>query len=152
RLRGDDRRHGERLLPARAPPLAARRCPGPPLDASRCAARPRPAAGAGGVVMPVEALLRSLTEPLQYDFIRNALLEVVLLGIAAGTVGAFVYLRGLAFFAHALSHTVFPGLVIGVMAGFNPLVGGAAAALVTALAVGGLARRRHVAPDSAIAI
>lgn len=97
-------------------------------------------------------LLTRLVEPLQYDFFRNALAQVVLLGVAAGAVGAFVLLRRLTFFAHALSHTVFPGLVVGVMVGINPLIGGGAAALVTALVVGGLSRRRHVGHDSAIAI
>src|SRR5262249_20338874 len=62
----------------------------------------------------LEQLLASLLEPFQYPFMRNGLLEVALLGVAAGAVGALVFLRGLTFFAHALSHTVFPGLVIGV--------------------------------------
>ncbi len=100
----------------------------------------------------MEALLQRIVEPLQYEFMRNGLAQVVLLGIAAGTVGAFVFLRGLTFFAHALSHTVFPGLVAALALGINPLLGGAAAALLTALVVGALTRRRHVAHDSAIAI
>jgi hypothetical protein len=49
-------------------------------------------------------MLRIVLEPLQFPFIVNGLLEVVLLATAGGVIGAFVVERSLTFFAHALSH------------------------------------------------
>ena len=59
----------------------------------------------------------------------RALAELVLLGALAGTVGVLVLLRRLAFVTDALTHTVFPGVVIGfLLAGEGGVFWGALAA------------------------
>jgi len=59
---------------------------------------------------------RLLIEPFQAPFMARALAELVILGALAGTVGVLVLLRRLAFVTDALTHTVFPGVVIGYLA------------------------------------
>ncbi|WP_345485304.1 metal ABC transporter permease, partial [Planotetraspora phitsanulokensis] len=57
----------------------------------------------------------SLFEPFQLPFMARALVELVILGVLAGTVGVLVLLRRLAFVSDTLTHTVFPGVVIGYL-------------------------------------
>jgi len=60
---------------------------------------------------------------------RMALAELALLAVAGGTLGAFVVLRRLAFYSHAVGTAAFPGLVLAEGAGIAASAGGLAAAL-----------------------
>jgi ABC-type Mn2+/Zn2+ transport system permease subunit len=103
-------------------------------------------------VTPVEVLRAVLVDPLAYAFMRNGLLEVVLLGVACGLVGVFVVHQRLTFFGHALSHTVFPALVVATALRVDLTL----AALVGAAATVGLVlvlrAQRDVGDDSAVGI
>src|SRR2546422_7947345 len=79
----------------------------PPGSAGAASARLEPGGGERRVTI-LGGLLAALTDPLGYAFMRNGLVAVVLLGAACGLVGVFVVHQRLTFFAHALSHTVFP--------------------------------------------
>src|SRR3954469_11347776 len=68
-------------------------------------------------------------------FMRTAVLELSLLAIAGGLLGAWIVLRRLAFFSHAVGSATFPGLVIADAAGIRPLVAALAVALAYAAAV-----------------
>src|SRR5687767_12351352 len=72
------------------------------------------------------AMLDWLSEPLDYRFMRLALVEVTIIGVVAGFLGSYVVMRGLAFVGDAISHAVFPGIVIAFLAKVNILIGGAA--------------------------
>jgi ABC-type Mn2+/Zn2+ transport system permease subunit len=62
-------------------------------------------------------------------FLREALVEVILLAAAGGLLSAWVVLRRLAFFSHAVGSATFPGLVVADASGFSPLLAGLAVAL-----------------------
>src|SRR3954463_2809886 len=66
-------------------------------------------------------------------FMRTATLEVLLLAAAGGLLGAWIVLRRLAFFAHAVGGATFPGLVVADATGVRPI----ATALAVALAYAG---------------
>ncbi len=53
---------------------------------------------------------------------RRALLELALLAVAGGVAGAFVVLRRLAFFSHAVGSATFPGLVLAEAASVSPRI------------------------------
>src|SRR3954462_7619705 len=72
---------------------------------------------------------------LDLPFMRTATIEVLLLGVAGGLLGAWIVLRRLAFFAHAVGGATFPGLVVADAAGIRPLVAALAVALAYAAAV-----------------
>jgi ABC-type Mn2+/Zn2+ transport system permease subunit len=69
-------------------------------------------------------------------FLREALLEVVLLGLAGGLLSAWVVLRRLAFYSHAAGSATFPGLVAADASGVSPALAGLAVALGYAGGVG----------------
>ena len=58
-----------------------------------------------------------LLEPLRLPVHAAGHGEVLLLGLLTGVAGVFVVLRRLAFMTDALTHTVFPGVVIAHLAG-----------------------------------
>jgi manganese/iron transport system permease protein len=62
-------------------------------------------------------------------FLREALLELLLLAITGGVLGAWVVLRRLAFFSHAAGSATFPGLVVADATGVSPTLAGLAVAL-----------------------
>ena len=78
------------------------------------------------------SLLASLPAPgdlVELPFMRTALIELALLGVAGGLLGAWIVLRRLAFFAHAVGTATFPGLVVADATGFSATLAGLAVAL-----------------------
>jgi len=93
-----------------------------------------------------------LVDPFRIPYMQRALLEVLLLGALAGVVGVFVILRRLAFVADALTHTVFPGVVIASLLGRSLLLGALAFGVLTAVLLTWLGSERRVGVDAALAI
>jgi manganese/iron transport system permease protein len=93
-----------------------------------------------------------LLDSFQVPFMQRALVAVLLIGVLAGATGVLVILRRLAFLADALTHTVFPGIVIAFLTGHSLLLGALAFGLLSALLLTGLTTRRGVGQDAALAI
>lgn len=93
-----------------------------------------------------------LFEPLQYAFVQRAILGSVLVGIVCAAIGVFVVLRGLAFLGDAVAHAAFPGVVVAFLLGVNLIIGGMVAAVLAAVAMGGLSRRGVIREDTAIGV
>jgi ABC-type Mn2+/Zn2+ transport system permease subunit len=98
------------------------------------------------------AVLGPLTEPLSDGTTTRALVEVALLGVVGGALGAWIVLFGLSYSAESLAHSLFPGLVIAALAGFSVLLGGLAGIVVAALAVALAGRVPTVGKDTAVAV
>lgn len=97
-------------------------------------------------------MLDVVFDPLAYSFMQLGLVASVLVGIVCAVMGAFVVLRGLAFIGDAVSHAAFPGLVIAYLLGIPLYIGGAIAAIGTALAIGAVARRGSLRFDTAVGV
>jgi ABC-type Mn2+/Zn2+ transport system permease subunit len=65
----------------------------------------------------------------EIPFLRDALVELILLAVAGGALGTWIVLRRLAFFSHAVGSATFPGLVAADAAGISPALAGVAVAL-----------------------
>jgi ABC-type Mn2+/Zn2+ transport system permease subunit len=100
--------------------------------------------------------MSALLEPFQHEFMQRALLGGALIGFTNGFLGAFVVLRRLALMADALSHSLLPGLVVGVMIfGLAPqglFLGALVAALAVALGAQLIARSSRLKEDTALGI
>lgn len=97
-------------------------------------------------------MIQFIIEPLEFEFMRNALLAIALAGINCAVVGAYVVLRRMAFMGGALAHTILPGMVFAFLQGFQLFWGALGASIVTALGVGWLSGRRDVREDTAIGV
>jgi ABC-type Mn2+/Zn2+ transport system permease subunit len=83
---------------------------------------------------------------------QRALLEVLLLSIPAGLLGAWVVTRRLAFLTHALGHATFPALVIAVIAGWSLFGAALVASVLLALGLSWLSERPELADGVAVAV
>jgi manganese/iron transport system permease protein len=100
----------------------------------------------------MESLLHWVADPLRYEFMRRALVEVVLMGAVTGVIGTYVVLRGLSFIGDALSHAIFPGIVLAFLFGQSIFLGALAFGVLTSVAIAVVATNRRVKADSAIGI
>ncbi|WP_250031202.1 metal ABC transporter permease [Paractinoplanes maris] len=91
------------------------------------------------------------TEPFAVPFMARALAEIALLALICGPVSVFVFVRRLSFTSDALTHTVFPGVVVGFLAG-QLFAGALVAAIVTAVALTLLTAGGRVSDDAATAV
>ena len=93
-----------------------------------------------------------LSEPFGYAFMVRGLAAALTVGIVCPVLGAYVVLRGMAFFGDALAHIILPGVVAAFLLGW-PLVSGALiVGVVAALAVGAISRRTPLREDTAIGV
>ncbi|MDB6154428.1 MAG: hypothetical protein JWL90_2881 [Chthoniobacteraceae bacterium] len=97
-----------------------------------------------------------LIEPFTHEFMLRALVGGALIGFTNGFVGTFVVLRRLALMADSLSHSLLPGLAVGVMIfGLAPaglFAGGLVAALFVALGAQLISRSSRLKEETALAI
>ncbi len=93
-----------------------------------------------------------LREPWTFEFMRRGLLAAALVSVVAAVMGSFVILKGMAFIGDALPHASFGGVAVAFALGGNLYLGGAVAAVLTALLIGFVSRRGLVRYDTAIGI
>jgi ABC-type Mn2+/Zn2+ transport system permease subunit len=86
-------------------------------------------------VLQTVAAAPSPLDLVDLPFMRTATAEVLLLAVAGGLLGAWIVLRRLAFFAHAVGGATFPGLVVADATGIRPIVAALAVALAYAAGV-----------------
>ena len=100
----------------------------------------------------METIVHWLVEPFAHAFMQRALIEVILMGAVTGTIGTYVVLRGLSFIGDALSHAIFPGIVIAFLLGRSVFMGALVFGLLTSASIVVLATTRRVKEDSAIGV
>jgi ABC-type Mn2+/Zn2+ transport system permease subunit len=89
---------------------------------------------------------------LAASFMQRALIEAVLAGVVCGITGVHVLLRRLPFFAMAMGHATFPGVVLASLLGLDLLLGAGLFGLVIVLAVAGLGATRRIDETSATGV
>ena len=92
------------------------------------------------------------TQPWEHPFMQNAFLAAMLVGLICGVIGVFVVLKGLAFMGDALSHAIFPGIVVAYLFGANYLIGAMIAAIIVSILIGLTSSHTHINNDTAIGV
>ena len=93
-----------------------------------------------------------LLEPLQFAFMRSALLIALVVAVPCAMLSVFLVLKGWALMGDAMSHAVFPGVVLAWMLGLPLGVGAFAAGLFCALATGYLKDNSRIKQDTVMGI
>ena len=93
-----------------------------------------------------------MTEMLQYQFFRLALLGVLIISVAAAVIGTYIIARRLVAISGGITHACFGGLGLGYYLGINPIATAAVFAVASSLGVEAMSRRLSVREDSAIAV
>jgi zinc/manganese transport system permease protein len=91
----------------------------------------------------------------EFDFMRRALVGVVVLGLGAAPVGVLLTLRRMSLMGDAMAHAILPGAAVGFLVSglslFAMTAGGLIAGLVVALVAGGVARGTGLKEDASLA-
>ncbi|SJM29123.1 metal ABC transporter permease [Mesorhizobium delmotii] len=98
------------------------------------------------------SFLDTLLTPFQFGFMVNALIVSVLVAVPTALLSCFLVLKGWSLMGDAISHAVFPGVVIAYIVGFPYSVGAFAAGMVCALATGFLKDNSRIKQDTVMGI
>lgn len=96
--------------------------------------------------------LTALLEPFQFDFMINALMVSAIVAIPCALLSVFLVLKGWALMGDAMSHAVFPGIVLAYIAGIPLAIGAFIAGLFCAVATGYLDDNSRIKRDTLMGI
>lgn len=89
---------------------------------------------------------------VEYQFLRNALVTSVAIGIVAGAIGCFIILRGMSLMGDAISHAVLPGVALSYIFGINFFIGAIIFGLLASVLITYISHHSIVKSDTAIGI
>jgi manganese/iron transport system permease protein len=98
------------------------------------------------------SLIDTLLSPFQFGFMINALAMTALVAVPCALLSCFLVLKGWALMGDAMSHAVFPGVVVAWMVGLPLGIGAFAAGLFCALATGFLQDNSRIKRDTVMGI
>ncbi|NKZ08680.1 metal ABC transporter permease [Actinomadura latina] len=93
-----------------------------------------------------------MSEMLQYDFMRVALVMAVLIGLTAPAVGTFIVQRRLSLLGDGIGHIALTGIGLGLLTGASPVLGALAVSVLGAVAIEVLRARSRSGGDVALAL
>lgn len=85
-------------------------------------------------------------------FMQRALLATALSGVACSAIGVLVVTMRLSFIGVCISHAAFAGALVGLHLGISPLSSAIVGSLLAAGALGPLADKGNLSPDTAIGV
>lgn len=88
----------------------------------------------------------------EFEFLRNALITSVTIGIVAGVIGCFIILRGMSLMGDAISHAVLPGVAISYILGINFFIGAIFFGLLASVLITYIKSNSLIKGDTAIGI
>ncbi|HHT0104981.1 TPA: iron/manganese ABC transporter permease subunit SitD [Raoultella planticola] len=97
-------------------------------------------------------LLTTLLEPFQFSFMVNAMLVAAIVAIPCALLSVFLVLKGWALMGDAMSHAVFPGVVVAYIVGIPFAIGAFVAGLFCAIATGYLDDNSRIKRDTIMGI
>ncbi|WP_244893688.1 metal ABC transporter permease [Moraxella bovis] len=93
-----------------------------------------------------------LLTPLSYPFMQHALLSSVVVGAVCAVLSCYVVLKGWSLMGDAISHAVFPGVIVAFWLGVPMSLGAFVAGLFCAISVGFLKNNTRIKEDTLMGI
>lgn len=90
--------------------------------------------------------------PFQFEFMVNALIISVLVAIPTALLSCFMVLKGWSLMGDAISHAVFPGVVIAYIVGLPYALGAFVAGMFCAVATGFLKENSRIKQDTVMGV
>lgn len=98
------------------------------------------------------SLLATLLSPFQFEFMVTALVIAVVVAIPMALLSCFLVLKGWSLMGDAISHAVFPGVVLAYIVGFPYAIGAFAAGMLCAAATGFLKDNSRIKQDTVMGV
>jgi len=96
--------------------------------------------------------LDTLAAPFQFDFMVQALAMTMTVAIPMALLSCFLVLKGWSLMGDAISHAVFPGVVLAYIVGLPYAAGAFAAAMFCAFATGFLQEHSRIKQDTVMGV
>ena len=96
--------------------------------------------------------MNELLEPLQYAFMRDALLVGTVVATMCAVLSCFLILKGWSLMGDAISHAVLPGIVLAYIAGLPLSIGAFAAGLGCAVGTGFIKQNSRIKEDTVMGV
>ena len=97
-------------------------------------------------------MLDWLIEPLNYEFIRNAMMMGILVGILCPIVGSYLIVQRMALLGDVIAHAVLPGLAIAFFLGIDILIGAFISGIFSTFVIAWIKSQSRVKVDAAMAL
>jgi manganese/iron transport system permease protein len=91
-------------------------------------------------------------EPLQYGFMRDALLVGTMVATMCAVLSCFLILKGWSLMGDAISHAVLPGIVLAYIAGLPLAIGAFIAGLFCAVGTGFIKQNSRIKEDTVMGV
>ena len=98
------------------------------------------------------SMVETVLAPFQFQFMVNALTISVLVAVPTALLSCFLVLKGWSLMGDAISHAVFPGVVVAYIVGLPFAVGAFAAGIFCAVATGFLKDNSRIKQDTVMGI
>jgi manganese/iron transport system permease protein len=93
-----------------------------------------------------------LLSPFEFEFMNMALIITLILSLPCAMLSAFLVLKGWSLLGDAMSHAVFPGVVLAWWIGFPFAIGAFIAGMLCAIATGFISQNSRIKPDTVMGI
>ncbi len=97
-------------------------------------------------------MLQWILEPLSYEFMRNAVIIGVLIGILCPVVGIYLIVQRMSLLGDVMAHSVLPGLAIAFYLKINILIGAFTSGMISAVLIAWLRSQTRVKVDAVMAL
>ena len=97
-------------------------------------------------------MLTWLIEPLEFEFMRQAIAIGLSLGILGAVVGSYLILQQMGMMSEVIAHAVLPGISIAFFLEINIALGAFIAGVLSALVVMAIQKRSRIKVDAAMAL
>ncbi|MBF2006136.1 MAG: metal ABC transporter permease [Chlorogloeopsis fritschii C42_A2020_084] len=97
-------------------------------------------------------MLDLLLQPLSYEFMRNALVIGILIGILCPVVGSYLIVQRMALLGDVIAHCVLPGLSISFFLGIDILIGAFCSGILGSFLIAWIRSQSHIKADAAMAL
>jgi manganese/iron transport system permease protein len=93
-----------------------------------------------------------LLEPLEFEFMRNAIVTAILLGILCSVVGSYLIVQRMGLLGDVIAHAVLPGLVIALFFGIDIFLGAFISGTLSTFVIAWIQSQSRVKVDVAMAL
>ena len=97
-------------------------------------------------------MLNLLIEPLQFEFMRNAIAVGVLLGILCAVVGSYLIVQQMGMMVDMIAHSVLAGLPVAFSLGFNISIGAFISGIISAVIMAWIKSQSSLKIDAVMAL
>jgi manganese/iron transport system permease protein len=93
-----------------------------------------------------------LLEPLSFEFMRNALMVGILVGILCPVVGTYLLVQRMAMLGDVIAHSVLPGLAIAFFGQIDILIGAFVSGIISTFLIAWIRSQTRIKVDAAMAL